>query len=66
MFLNRIGSHFPKTLVFGFQVKTQAQEIYDKYFRAAQAQPRSVVAKLGSIVAQLEGAVEKQVCSVKT
>ncbi|BES94932.1 Sad1 / UNC-like C-terminal [Nesidiocoris tenuis] len=45
------------------KVKTQAQEIYDKYFRAAQAQPRSVVAKLGSIVAQLERAVEKQMWS---
>nr|XP_014275679.1 E3 ubiquitin-protein ligase HECTD1 isoform X5 [Halyomorpha halys] len=46
------------------KVKTQAQEIYDKYFRAAQAQPRSVVAKLGAIVAQLERAVEKQMWSV--
>ncbi|XP_073986001.1 ubiquitin fusion-degradation 4-like isoform X6 [Rhodnius prolixus] len=45
------------------KVKTQAQEIYDKYFRAAQAQPRSVVAKLGAIVAQLERAVEKQMWS---
>ncbi|XP_014247371.1 E3 ubiquitin-protein ligase HECTD1 isoform X4 [Cimex lectularius] len=45
------------------KVKTQSQEIYDKYFRAAQAQPRSVVAKLGAIVAQLERAVEKQMWS---
>ncbi|KAL1139402.1 hypothetical protein AAG570_006386 [Ranatra chinensis] len=46
------------------KVKTQAQEIYDKYFRAAQAQPRGVVAKLGAIVAQIERAVEKQLWSV--
>jgi E3 ubiquitin-protein ligase HECTD1 len=45
-------------------VKTQAQDIYDKYFRAAQAQPRGVVAKLGAIVAQIERAVEKQVCNI--
>lgn len=44
------------------KVKTQAQEIYDKYFKAAQAQPRGVVAKLGNIVAQIERACQKQ-CS---
>lgn len=38
-----------------------AQEIYDKYFKAAQAQPRGVVAKLGNIVAQIERACQKQV-----
>lgn len=42
------------------QVKVQAQDIYDKYFKAAQAQPRGVVAKLGNIVAQIERACQKQ------
>ncbi|XP_049940581.1 E3 ubiquitin-protein ligase Ufd4 isoform X3 [Schistocerca serialis cubense] len=42
------------------KVKVQAQEIYDKYFKAAQAQPRGVVAKLGNIVAQIELACQKQ------
>ncbi|XP_034255114.1 E3 ubiquitin-protein ligase HECTD1 isoform X1 [Thrips palmi] len=42
------------------KVKVQAQDIYDKYFKAAQAQPRGVVAKLGNIVAQIERACQKQ------
>uniref|UniRef100_A0A8D8T0U6 E3 ubiquitin-protein ligase n=1 Tax=Cacopsylla melanoneura TaxID=428564 RepID=A0A8D8T0U6_9HEMI len=42
------------------RVKNQAQELYDKYFKAAQAQPRGVVAKLGAIVAQIERACQKQ------
>uniref|UniRef100_A0A1B6DIC7 E3 ubiquitin-protein ligase n=1 Tax=Clastoptera arizonana TaxID=38151 RepID=A0A1B6DIC7_9HEMI len=45
------------------KVKIQAQEIYDKYFKAAQAQPRGVVAKLGTIVAQIERACQKQYMS---
>lgn len=47
--------------IFLFQVKVQAQEIYEKYFKVAQAQPRGVVAKLGNIVAQIERACQKQV-----
>lgn len=43
------------------KVKINAQEIYDKYFKVAQAQPRGVVAKLGTIVAQIERACQKQV-----
>ncbi|XP_067009629.1 E3 ubiquitin-protein ligase HECTD1 isoform X3 [Anabrus simplex] len=42
------------------KVKVQAQEIYEKYFKVAQAQPRGVVAKLGNIVAQIERACQKQ------
>ncbi|XP_015591532.2 E3 ubiquitin-protein ligase HECTD1 isoform X2 [Cephus cinctus] len=42
------------------KVKTQAQEIYERYFKAAQAQPRGVVAKLGAIVSQIEKACQKQ------
>ncbi|XP_054264078.1 E3 ubiquitin-protein ligase HECTD1-like [Macrosteles quadrilineatus] len=45
------------------KVKVQAQDIYDKYFKAAQAQPRGVVAKLGAIVAQIERACQKQYMS---
>ncbi|XP_024878263.1 E3 ubiquitin-protein ligase HECTD1 isoform X3 [Temnothorax curvispinosus] len=42
------------------KVKIQAQEIYERYFKAAQAQPRGVVAKLGAIVTQIEKASLKQ------
>ncbi|XP_015172356.1 PREDICTED: E3 ubiquitin-protein ligase HECTD1 isoform X6 [Polistes dominula] len=42
------------------KVKVQAQDIYEHYFKAAQAQPRGVVAKLGTIVNQIEKACQKQ------
>ncbi|XP_076297611.1 ubiquitin fusion-degradation 4-like isoform X1 [Lasioglossum baleicum] len=42
------------------KVKMQAQDIYERYFKAAQAQPRGVVAKLGVIVSQIEKACQKQ------
>ncbi|XP_066599740.1 E3 ubiquitin-protein ligase HECTD1 isoform X2 [Prorops nasuta] len=42
------------------KVKVQAQDIYERYFKAAQAQPRGVVAKLGAIVSQIEKACQKQ------
>ncbi|XP_011351624.1 E3 ubiquitin-protein ligase HECTD1 isoform X2 [Ooceraea biroi] len=42
------------------KVKVQAQEIYEHYFKAAQAQPRGIVAKLGAIVSQIEKATQKQ------
>ena len=48
------------------KIKSLAQEIYEGYFQAAQSQPRGVVAKLGTIVAQLERACYKQVCSKRT
>lgn len=44
-----------------FQVKGLARDVYEKYFKAAQTQPRGVVAKLGNIVAQIERACQKQV-----
>ncbi|KAG5887757.1 E3 ubiquitin-protein ligase Ufd4 [Gonioctena quinquepunctata] len=44
------------------KVKYMAHQIYEQYFRAAQAQPRGIVAKLGNIVAQIERACQKQ-CS---
>ncbi|CAH1960044.1 unnamed protein product [Acanthoscelides obtectus] len=42
------------------KVKYLAHQIYEQYFRAAQAQPRGIVAKLGNIVAQIERACQKQ------
>ncbi|XP_014233753.1 E3 ubiquitin-protein ligase HECTD1 isoform X8 [Trichogramma pretiosum] len=42
------------------KVKTQAQEIYESHFKAAQAQPRGVVAKLADIVIQIDKACHKQ------
>ncbi|CAH0559918.1 unnamed protein product [Brassicogethes aeneus] len=44
------------------KVKYLAHAVYEQFFRAAQAQPRGVVAKLGNIVAQIERACQKQ-CS---
>ncbi|XP_063927928.1 E3 ubiquitin-protein ligase HECTD1 isoform X6 [Zophobas morio] len=51
-----------KTEATKIKVKYLAHSIYEQYFRAAQAQPRGVVAKLGNIVAQIERACQKQ-CS---
>lgn len=59
-YVRRPPPHFRAHRMPFFQVKVQAQEIYDKYFKAAQAQPRGVVAKLGNIVAQIERACQKQ------
>ncbi|XP_035704354.1 E3 ubiquitin-protein ligase HECTD1 [Folsomia candida] len=42
------------------KIRSLAQEIFDNYFQVAQSQPRGVVAKLGTIVAQLERACFKQ------
>lgn len=42
------------------KVKVQAQDIYECYFKAAQAQPRGVFAKLGIIVTQIERACQMQ------
>uniref|UniRef100_A0A336LX55 E3 ubiquitin-protein ligase n=1 Tax=Culicoides sonorensis TaxID=179676 RepID=A0A336LX55_CULSO len=42
------------------QVKNLARELYNKYFKAAQAVPRGAVAKLTSIVRQIEQALEEQ------
>lgn len=51
---------------FFLKVKGLARDIYEKYFKAAQTQPRGVVAKLGNIVAQIERACQKQVKNVYT
>ena len=42
------------------QVKNMARDIYNKYFKAAQAVPRGAVAKLTSIVKRIEIALEEQ------
>lgn len=59
--------YLASTLIFVtslFKVKGLARDIYEKYFKAAQTQPRGVVAKLGNIVAQIERACQKQVIHV--
>lgn len=42
------------------QVRSKAEEIYNKYFKAAQAVPRGAVAQLTNIVKQIEMALEEQ------
>ncbi|XP_037821769.1 E3 ubiquitin-protein ligase Ufd4 isoform X3 [Lucilia sericata] len=49
-----------KTEVQKTQVKNMARDIYNKYFKAAQAVPRGAVAKLTSIVKRIEIALEEQ------
>lgn len=44
------------------QVKNKARDLYNRYFKAAQAVPRGAVAKLTKIVQQMEQAVDEQ-CS---
>ena len=46
---------------FAFQVKSLARQLYDEYFREAEATPRGVVAKLKSIVKQLDSALAIQI-----
>ncbi|XP_054154199.1 E3 ubiquitin-protein ligase HECTD1-like [Oppia nitens] len=41
------------------KVRTQAKEIHETYFKTAQSTPRSTVAKLGNIVAQIERIADK-------
>ena len=43
-----------------FQVKNLAREIYNRYFKAAQAVPRQAVAKLSTIVRWIEEALDEQ------
>ena len=54
-----------KTEAVKLKVKELAREIYDQYFKVAQATPRGVVAKLCNIVSQLEAACEKHSCQIK-
>ncbi|XP_041351620.1 E3 ubiquitin-protein ligase HECTD1-like isoform X2 [Gigantopelta aegis] len=47
------------------KVKTLASELYEQYFKLAEATPRGVVAKLCSVVQQLESACAMQINHVK-
>ena len=42
-----------------------ARELYDEYFKAAEAKPRGVVSKLCAIVQQLESAFARQLTQIK-
>lgn len=54
-----------KTEVQKCQVKNMARDLYNRYFKAAQAVPRGAVAKLSVIVRQIEESLEEQ-CSRRT
>ena len=43
------------------QVKSLARQLYEEYFREAEATPRGVVAKLKTIVKQLDSALAIQI-----
>lgn len=49
-----------KTEVQKIQVKSKARDLYNRYFKAAQAVPRGAVAKLSQIVNLIEQAVSEQ------
>lgn len=49
-----------KTEVQKVQVKNMARDLYNRYFKAAQAVPRGAVAKLANIVRQIESSLEEQ------
>lgn len=49
-----------KTEVQKYQVKSMARDLYNRYFKAAQAVPRGAVAKLADIVRRIEEALEEQ------
>ncbi|XP_053697436.1 E3 ubiquitin-protein ligase Ufd4 isoform X2 [Sabethes cyaneus] len=48
-----------------YQVKNIARDLYNRYFKAAQAVPRGAVAKLCTIVRQIECGLEEQ-CAPRT
>ncbi|KAK0043521.1 E3 ubiquitin-protein ligase HECTD1 isoform X5 [Biomphalaria pfeifferi] len=47
------------------KVRTTARELYEEYFKAAEAKPRGVVSKLCAIVQQLESAFARQLSQIK-
>ncbi|XP_050076320.1 E3 ubiquitin-protein ligase Ufd4 isoform X1 [Anopheles maculipalpis] len=49
-----------------YQLNKLARDLYNRYFKAAQAIPRGAVAKLSKIVHQIENALEEQQSSSKT
>jgi len=48
-----------------YQVRTLAREIYNQYFKAAEATPRGIMYKMKVMVQQLEAACAKQITQVK-
>ena len=46
-------------------MKNLARQLYDQYFREAEATPRGVVAKLKTIVKQLDSALAMQIGHLK-
>ncbi|GFO27459.1 E3 ubiquitin-protein ligase hectd1-like protein, partial [Plakobranchus ocellatus] len=47
------------------KIRTAARELYEDYFKAAEAKPRGVVSKLCAIVQQLESAFACQLSQIK-
>ena len=47
------------------QMRAAARELYEEYFKAAEAKPRGVVYKLRAIVQQLESAFACQLSQIK-
>ncbi len=47
------------------RVRSTAREIYENYFRTAQAKPRGVVASLNGVVARIDGAIQGQATAAK-
>ncbi|VVC42226.1 Hypothetical protein CINCED_3A002842 [Cinara cedri] len=54
-----------KSETVGQKIRKQAQEIYEKFFKAAQAQPRGVVARLSKIVTAIEFAIQSETSVIK-
>ncbi|KAK7477746.1 hypothetical protein BaRGS_00031034 [Batillaria attramentaria] len=48
------------------KVKSLARQLYDEYFREAEATPRGVVAKLSNIVQQLDSALARQISQLRS
>ncbi|XP_014790157.1 E3 ubiquitin-protein ligase HECTD1 [Octopus bimaculoides] len=48
------------------KVRTLARELYEQYFRVAEASPRSIVARIKNIVHRLEASYAKQISQIKS
>lgn len=48
------------------KVRTLARELYEQYFRAAEASPRGIVARIKNIVHRLEASYAKQISQIKS
>lgn len=58
--MNRKKKIRSKVEVQKVQVKTKARDLYNRYFKAAQAVPRGAVARLSEIVHRINDAVDEQ------